>query len=136
MKIKNLIILPLIGTFLGGCGYYKSSYHATLLVTSNTETEARIDFGTFDGQYVFNLRRSETEDGRIECDASLKEGTVKVLYYDVFLDVEAELFVIGGGQSIKENYGYVEPDRKYVIIVKSYGEAVDGRFSFNINGKI
>ena len=136
MRIRNLILLPLIGAFLGGCGYYKSSYHATFLVTSNTDTEARMDFATFDGQYVFNLRRSETEDGRIECDASLQEGTVKVLYYDVFLDVEAELFVIGGGQSVKENYGYVEPDRKYVIIVKSYGEAVDGRFSFNINGKI
>jgi len=136
MRIRNLILLPLIGTFLGGCGYYKSSYDATHMTVSNTETEAKMDFATFDGQYVFDLRRTETFDGRIDCDASLKEGTVKVLYYDVFLEVEAELFVIGGGQSIKEGYGYVEPDRKYLIIVKSYGEAVDGRFSFNINGNI
>lgn len=100
---------------------------------SNSGTEATLDFAEFKGKIVFDLRRTSKGEGTISYTASLEEGTIKVYYYDVFMDVESELFIIGGGQELSDKWGYVESGRKYLIIVESYGIAIDGNFTFNIN---
>ena len=133
MKAYKLLTLPLLVTLLTGCHGYRSKYDAKFLVQSNSGTEATLDFAEFKGKIVFDLRRTSKGEGTISYTASLEEGTIKAYYYDVFMDVESELFIIGGGQELSDTWGYVESGRKYLIIVESYGIAIDGNFTFNIN---
>ena len=90
-------------------------------------------FGEFEGQYVFNLKRTTQGEGDIKYSASLKEGHVDVSYVDPVTKQELELFSINSGEEVNSHAGYVEKGYKVIIIVKSQGSVQEGSFTFNIN---
>lgn len=103
------------------------------MIQSKTKSSAKVSFDGFEGQMVFKLKRTTPGEGSVSCNASLKEGNVKVSLYHQLLNNESELFTINDGESINEYKGYVEANQRYIIIVKSSGLAREGKFEFNLN---
>ena len=133
MKILRFLTLPLIAISLCSCTTYRSHYKAIVLITNEHGGEGNMKFGDFEGQYVFNLKRSAQGEGDIKYTASLKEGHVDFSYVDPISKQELELFSINSGEEVNSHSGYVEKGYIVIIIVKSEGSAHEGSFAFNIN---
>ena len=104
-----------------------------MLITNQHGGEGSIRFGEFEGQYVFNLKRSTQGEGDIKYSASLKEGHVDVSYVDPISKQELSLFSRNSGEEVNSHAGYVEKGYKVIIIVKSESSVQEGSFAFNIN---
>ena len=133
MKKIAYLLFPLIGLSLCSCTTYKSHYKAIVLITNQHGGEGSITFGQFEGQYVFNLKRSTQGEGDIKYSASLEAGHVDVTYVDSVTKQELPLFSLNSGEEVNSHTGYVEKGYKVIIIVKSDGSAKEGSFTFNIN---
>ena len=133
MKFKKLALIPLVTSFSCGCTSYTSHYKAFLLIQSSSKSEANVSFDQFEGQMVFKLKKATSGEGSIFCDASLKEGTVKVALYSPLFNNESELFSLNSGESISEYRGYIESNQKYIIILRSSSPAREGKFEFKLD---
>ena len=133
MKKIKYLLLPLLGLSLSSCANYASHYKAIVLITSKKTSEGSIKFGEFEGQYVFNLKKTTSGEGDIKYTASLIEGHVDVSYVDPISKQELSLFSINSGETVDSHGGYVEKGYKVMIIVKSERTAHEGSFTFNLN---
>ena len=133
MKKTSYLLFLLIGLSLCSCTIYKSHYNAILLITNEHGGEGNMQFGRFEGQYVFNLKKTTQGEGDIKYSASLKEGHVDVTYVDPISKNEIPLFSIDSNEAVDSHAGYVEKGYKVIIIVKSNGSVKEGNFTFNIN---
>ena len=133
MKKIAYLLFPLIGLSLTSCITYKSHYKAIVLITNEHGGEGSMSFGQFEGQYVFNLKRTTQGEGDIKYSASLQEGHVDVTYVDSITKQELPLFSLNSGEEVNSHAGYVEKGYKVIIIVKSEGSVQEGSFAFNIN---
>lgn len=133
MKKIIYLLLPLIGLSICSCTTYKSHYKAKFLVTSQHDGKGSIAFGHFEGQYVFNLKKTTSGEGNIKYTGSLSDGHVDVTYVDPIANQELPLFSISSGEVIDGDGGYIEKGYKVTIIVKADTEATDGSFTFNVN---
>ena len=112
---------------LTGCGKYVSSYKAVGFVHSNTSKSAFMNFYSFDGKMVFQLKSSG--EGELQYSASLESGSATI-YYD-YNDVKTELCTIEAGNAVDSHGGYVEAGTVY-IIVETDGKCENGEFTFSV----
>ena len=133
MKKIKYLVLPLIGLSLSSCTSYASHYKAFLLVTSQKTSEGKISFDEFDGQYVFNLKKTSDGEGDIKYHGFLGKGHIDVFYVDPITKQENSLFTISSGELIDSHKGYVEKGYKVKIVLRSESKALDGNFTFNVN---
>ena len=133
MKKINYLLLPLIGLSICSCTTYKSHYKAVVLITSQKTSEGSIRFGHFEGQYVFNLKKTSDGEGDIKYTGYLGEGHVDVTYVDPLTKQELPLFSLNSGETVDSHAGYIEKGYKVIIIVKAENGASEGGFTFNLN---
>ena len=76
MKSKVVLSSLFLPFFL--CSCYVSSYKAIILITSIQSERAYIHFDSFEGQYVFKLKKLSKGEGNIQFTGSLGEGKIKV----------------------------------------------------------
>ena len=127
MKKNKYLTIPFIALSLCSCSHYK----AFILVTQNHGNEASMRFDEFEGQYEFKLKKKDTGEGAIVFQASLESGSVDVTY--ISYGSESLLFTIRGGETVRDQRGYVEKGQKVKIIVKSNCKSLNGDFTFNLN---
>ena len=127
MKKIKYLVLPLIAFSLCSCHHYK----AFMLITENHGNNASMRFDEFEGEYIFKLKKKDAGEGPITYEASLEEGSVDVTY--IIYGTESLLFTIRGGESLRNQWGYVEKGQKVQIIVKSNCKSTNGNFTFNLN---
>ena len=133
MKSIRYLALPLIAFSLCSCTTYSSKYKAVVLITSQKTSEGRIRFGEFDGQYVFNLKKTSDGEGDIKYTGSLGEGHIDVFYVDPITRKENPLFSISSGEIVDSHKGYVEKGYKVKIVLRTESIASNGNFTFNVN---
>jgi len=133
-KVCFVLALTLTLVMLCSCGGYVNSYSATILITSYQGDEASMEFDTFKGTYNLKLRRDDTAEHTLDCEASLAEGEMNIY---VGVDGEKEfLRTVKGGESYDET---IVLDDKYdnkktiYIILESVDKCVDGDFAFEYN---
>lgn len=131
MKKAVYLLLPMLAISLSSCGKYSSHYKAFILVTTQHTDHGSIRFHEFEGQYVFNFRKTSSGEGAISYSATLKEGQIDVSY--VVLGTESLLFSIKNGETYENKGGYIEKNQKVKVIVRSNCKSIDGDFSFNLN---
>ena len=130
MNKAKLFIIPFIGLFLCSCENYSSHYKALMMVSTQHKDHGSIRFMEFEGQYVFNFKKTSAGEGAIYYSASLETGSVDVTY--VALGTESLLFTIKSGQTFNTYGGYVEKGQKVKVIVRSNAKAINGDFNFRI----
>jgi len=113
---------------LTGCGKYRSSYSALVLITSNNSDGASMKFGTFRGTNVFKVKCGEGES-TLKYDGKIKSGTMKV-YYDSD-GTKKELFTLHEGESVEATGGELSQGTVYIIL-ESDGKCEDGDFHFEV----
>ena len=133
MKKIKYLLLPLIGLSLTSCTTYASHYKAIVLVTSQHTSDGSIRFGEFEGQYVFDLKKTSNGEGDIKYTGFLGEGRVRVFYIDPITKHEIDLFTLSSGEMIDSHSGYVEKGYRVKIVLKGEGSLKDGNFTFNVN---
>ena len=131
MKTKYLSLLTLTPMLLSSCTTYVSSYKAFMLVRSNTSEHSYVSFDELEGTLVFKMKKKTPGEGDIVFNASLGEGKVTVTY-DIF-NVESNLFVINGGETKSDHFGYVESSHRVYIILKTEGKCLNGKFDFTFS---
>ncbi|MBR2281748.1 MAG: hypothetical protein IJ863_03890, partial [Spirochaetales bacterium] len=94
---KGFIIIALATMLLAlaGCSIYTNSYSAVGFIHSSTPKGGFMNFHTFKGRMVFNLRVKDSE--AIVCSGKLEEGSLCV-YYDTDGE-KKELVKLDGGQT-------------------------------------
>ena len=125
------LILTLV--MLCSCGGYVKSYSASILITSQLNNEANIEFKTFKGSYNFKFRNSDATEHTLDIDASLGEGEMNI--YIGAGDEKELLRTVKGGESCDETISldkYADEKSIYVIL-ESNGKCVDGDFEFEYN---
>ena len=126
------LILTLV--MLCSCGGYVKSYSATILITSQINNEASMEFDTFKGTYNFKLKEKNGSDHTLDCEASIAEGEMKVY---IGVDGEKELlFTIRGGESYNETITLddkYDNAKKIYVILESTDKCEDGDFEFEYN---
>ncbi len=127
-KTLSFIVTVLMLFSLTGCGKYSSKYRAVGFVHSNESTSALMEFYTFDGRMVFQLK--SIGEGDLKYSAQLESGSATV-YYD-YLGTKSALFSISSGDEIDSHGGYVEAGTVY-IIVETNGECRNGKFQFSLD---
>lgn len=132
-KAYILLALMLAMLMLCSCGGYVKSYSASILITSQLNNEANIEFKTFKGSYNFKFRNSDATEHTLDIDASLGEGEMNIY---VGAGGEKELLrTVKGGESCDETISldkYADEKSIYVIL-ESNGKCVDGDFEFEYN---
>ena len=131
MKIRKLSLLTLAPMLLSSCANYVSSYRGFLLVRSNTAEHSFVEFGQLEGTLVFKMKKKTPGEGAIVYTASLEEGKITVTY-DIF-NVESNLFILNGGETLNANGGYVEKGQRVYIILKTEGNCKNGKFDFTFS---
>ena len=131
MKKKLLTLLTLSPLLLGGCVF--SKYKAFILKTTKTTSYGSIEFDSFEGQYVFKLKRTEAGEGAIKFTASLGEGHVEVSFSTFASSGYQKMFEINAGETLNAYSGYLEKGYRVTIIVKSEGKVSNGSFTFDAN---
>lgn len=107
---------------------YASHYSSTIMVKTNTSTEASVSFGTFSGTYVMQLQNNGGGEAYITYNATLEEGNIKV-YYD-FNDEKLDLFEIETGGSVEGKTETFTGNKTIYVIIESDGKCKEGSFSF------
>ena len=133
-KIGCVLVLLLTLALLCGCDGYVKKYSATILITSQIDNEASMEFDTFKGTYNFKFDGKNASDHTLDCEASLAEGEIKVY---VGADGEQELlFTIKGGESYNETITLddkYDNAKKIYVILESTDKCKDGDFEFEYN---
>ena len=125
------LILTLV--MLCSCGGYVKSYSATILITSQINNEADIDFKTFKGTYNFKFRNNDATEHTLDIDASLGEGEMNI--YIGAGDEKELLRTVKGGESCDETISldkYADEKSIYVIL-ETTDKCADGDFEFEYN---
>lgn len=131
---KILFLMLCLMCFLTGCNSeYTSKYSGMNIKTSQTGNSCSITFKSFEGKYVFKVRKRNPGEGDIEYTASLEKGTINVYYNVAILDNKLNLFTINSGESLSDSAGYIEDGQLVYIIVETDGKCENGTFSFNLN---
>ncbi len=129
MKTKKTIILfAMILVFslsLAACSPYKSSFVATMMVTTDLSDHASLEFWKMKGTKVFTLN-SKSDDTELVWSGKVKEGSVTVYYDDD--GTKKELFTVTGNEE-KSSSVDVSKGKTYIII-ETDGECETGAFSF------
>lgn len=128
MKKLGMIIVLVLCLCLCSCDGYHSKYKATMFVRNQDKNSCSASFSTFEGDYVFNCKRTLEGEGGISYTASLEEGTMNV-YYDVN-DSKELLFTIQGGESFSDTAGVIEEGKKVYLIIEATGICKNGEFTF------
>ena len=129
MKLKVILSSLFLPSFL--CSCYASSYKATVLITDVHTESAYIHFDSFEGQYVFKLKKLSRGEGNVHFTGSLGEGKIKVSY--VTFGKEYSLYTLNGGEKVDDKGIYIENGTKVPIIIKSDGKAINGTFTFEVS---
>lgn len=132
-KAYILLALMLAMLMLCGCGGYVKSYSASILITSQLNNEANIEFKTFKGSYNFKFRNDDAAENTLEIEASLGEGEMNI--YIGAGDEKELLRTVKGGESCDETISldkYADEKSIYVIL-ESNGKCADGDFEFEYN---
>lgn len=132
-KVYTFPALILTLVMLCGCGGYVKSYSATILITSQINNEASMEFHTFKGTYNFKFRNNDADEHTLDIDASLGEGEMNI--YIGAGDEKELLRTVKGGESCDETISldkYADEKSIYVIL-ESNGKCVDGDFEFEYN---
>ena len=129
MKSKVILSSLFLPLFL--CSCYVSSYKATILITDVQSERAYIHFDSFEGQYVFKLKKLSKGEGNVHFTGSLGEGKIKVSY--VSFGKEYSLYTLNGGEKIDDKGIYIEYGTRVPIIIKSDGKALNGTFTFEVS---
>ena len=90
MKSKVILSSLFLPFFL--CSCYASSYKATILITDVQSERAYIHFDSFEGQYVFKLKKLSKGEGNVHFTGSLGKGKIKVSY--VSFGKESSLYTL------------------------------------------
>ena len=108
---------------LCACGQYVSSYSAIGLVRSQTSHSCETSFLSLEGQLVFNIKKSASDEaeGDISYSITVEDGEVR-LYYDIY-GVKEELAHVKAGESVEACGGYVEGGKPVYIIIEGSGNA-------------
>ena len=131
MKKRFLTVLTLSPLLL--CSCESSHYKAIMMVRNNGISTCSIEFGQFEGQYVFKIKRTKTGEGSIKFTSSLEEGHMEVLYKTTLMNDYMKMFEINSGENKDGYMGYLEKGYKVTIIVRSDGRATNGNFTFDSN---
>ena len=133
-KVYIILALLLTLAMLCCCSGYVKSYSATILITSQINNEASMEFHTFKGTYNFKLEGKNASDHALDCEASIAEGEMKVY---IGVDGEKELlFTIKGGESYNETITLddkYDNAKKIYVILESTDKCKDGDFEFEYN---
>ena len=132
-KVYIIFALLLALAMLCSCSGYVKSYSATILITSQINNEASMEFHTFKGTYNFKFRNDDAAEHTLEIEASLGEGEMNI--YIGAGDEKELLRTVKGGESCDETISldkYADEKSIYVIL-ESNGKCVDGDFEFEYN---
>lgn len=134
MKKCLIYFLLIFFCFLSSCSNkYVSSYKATGMNTTQETNNCSMTFKTFEGFYVFKVKKNNSAEGNIQYSASLENGKITV-YYDVAIfENKEEMFTIGSNENKSDETGYVEKGQLVYIIIESVGKCTNGTFIFNLN---
>ena len=133
-KVYIIFALLLTLSIFSSCGGYVKSYSATILITSQIDNEASMEFDTFKGTYNFKFDAKNASDHTLDCEASIAEGEMKV-YIGVGGEKEL-LFTIKGGESYNETITLddkYDNAKKIYVILESTDKCKDGDFEFEYN---
>lgn len=119
--VLALLMLP-------GCTRYQSQYKAVGFVHSNTSKNASMEYSSFEGTMVFQLKCGSGEE-TIHYSAKLEAGSVRVSY-DCG-GTKTELFGIGSGEEVSQSGGVLQKGTVY-LIVETSGASRGGQFAFEV----
>lgn len=114
---RALALLLLFATIftLSSCGKYSSSYSAVGLVKKSDRDSCSVSFMSLSGTISFNIRLDGHEEGELEYEGELEEGSVSV-YYDIYGTKEL-LFSLNAGERTEGAGGYIESGKPIHIII-------------------
>lgn len=127
ISIVLAISMLLLVFSLTGC--YKSSGVGTMLITSNKNNSASMQFYVFEGTKAFNLKITNKNEGTLKYHAEVLVGSATV-YYDIN-GTKQELCKVSAGDVIESSIDFSEKGKLWIIIETSE-KCYDGNFTFNI----
>lgn len=131
MRKIGMIILLVLCLCLSSCDGYHNKYKATMFVHNQDKNSCSASFSSFEGNYVFNCKRTLEGKGGISYTATLQEGTMSV-YYDANNSKDL-LFTIQGGESFSDTAGVIEEGKKVYLIIEASSICKNGEFTFNFD---
>ncbi|MBR6029121.1 MAG: hypothetical protein IKP40_08515 [Clostridia bacterium] len=126
--IALLLLLSLLA--LSGCSGYVSSYRAVGFVHSALGQTAFMNFFSFEGTMVLNLR-CPADGLKISYDAKLESGSAAV-FYDC-AGTKTPLFTISAGEELSGAGGALTKGPVTLIVETSGGACGNGDFHFQID---
>ena len=118
---RFLALLLLCATIftLSSCGKYSSSYSAVGLVKRSDRDSCSVSFMSLSGTISFNIRLDGHEEGELEYEGKLEEGSLSV-YYDIYGTKEL-LFSLKAGEKTEGSGGYIESGKCIHVIIEANG---------------
>ncbi len=126
----SISVLVIVLTVIRSGGIrYRSSFTATMMVTTNTSKTMKLSFSTFRGTKVGTLRNKSDAEVQLRFKGKLESGTLSV-YYDCD-GSKKKLFDLHAGEQV-DSVGARIPKGKVTIIVETDGKCEEGKIEVSI----
>ena len=131
MKTFKYLAIPLIALSLTSCTTRSSHYNSIMMISSQTSENCRLSFEEFKGNYVFKMQKKGDGESTLKYTASLREGTVDIMYA-VNNEDDHLLLRVSSGEKEEGTIRSLNKGNKVFINIISDGNVSGGDFHFEI----